>query len=64
MATCLSIADICEHLRVSRWTVIRLIKAKAITAQKDGNSVQIDPASYLHFLQRNTVPARDERTPT
>jgi excisionase family DNA binding protein len=55
----LSIADICRHLKVSRWTVYRLIDARELQATKVGPHVEVSEASYLTFLDRHTVPAND-----
>ena len=59
----LSIADICRHLKVSRWTVGRLIDRRELEATKAGRNVRISEASYRTFLDRHTVPTRERTTP-
>jgi predicted site-specific integrase-resolvase len=58
----MTIAETCEVLRISRWTLDRLIKAGKVTAAKRSPNVRnspvdIDAASVRDYIDRHTVPA-------
>lgn len=55
----LTITEVGEALRMSRWTVTRLIQRGELTATKSGNTrsaaVRISKKSFDAFLERNTI---------
>lgn len=60
----LTVDEVAERLRVSRWSVGRYISSGALKAVKaDGRNgaVRISAASYAAFINDHTVPA-EERT--
>jgi Response regulator of citrate/malate metabolism len=66
----LTVDEVAESLRISRWSVGRYINAGLLEAVKlpgpDGRpsrngAVRIPLRSYEQFIQRNTVTAREER---
>lgn len=61
----LTIKEVCDALRVSRWTAGRLIKSGELKAIKTGDAhsaaVRIDDESYADFIERHTVPASTEQ---
>lgn len=60
----LTVDEVAERLRVSRWSVGRYIKSgslKAIKADGPNGAVRIPLASYAAFLDDHTVTAK-ERT--
>lgn len=57
----MTVAQVAEKLRVSRWSVRRLIKNRDLHAETRGRLIVIPVSSYCDFLRRNTFPAT--RTP-
>lgn len=53
----MTVEEIAAHLRVSRWTVGRLIADGEIEAEHKGRYIFVPVDSYLKFLARQTVPA-------
>lgn len=58
----MTIAETCEVLRISRWTLGDLIKAGEIKATKAdpgvrNSPVAVDTASVQAYIDRHTVPA-------
>jgi excisionase family DNA binding protein len=53
----LTIAETCELMRASRWTIGRRIKDGDLTAVKNGPRVLISRASIDCYIERQTVPA-------
>ncbi|MEK8108696.1 helix-turn-helix domain-containing protein [Micromonospora sp. M12] len=64
----LTIDEVAERLRVSRWSVSRYIKSEALHAIKgDGRNgpVRISLSSYVAFIEAHTQPrtvTAEERT--
>lgn len=62
----LTIAEACEKLGRSRWTVKRLIRSKQLTARKIGQArngrVLVDAASVEAYLQGRPIAETDEST--
>lgn len=64
METYLTVADVATALRVSRWTVGRLIDAEELTAIKGegrNGAVRIALSSVNAYIQRHTVTAKETR---
>jgi len=62
--THVSIADVCDLLGMSRWTVAKYIKDGELAAVRVRRSVRISVESYQQFLDRHTVARSDQRTTT
>lgn len=58
-STFLTLADVCERLRLSRWAAVRLINSGDLKAIKTGPSkkaqYRISEAAYADYVRRNTV---------
>lgn len=54
----LTVAEIAAKLRVSRWSVRRLIESGELAAIPRGRLLVVPVSSYAKFIRRNTVPAR------
>jgi hypothetical protein len=59
-----TIAETCEVLRISRWTLGRLIRANEIKAVKQNPAVRnspvdVDADSVDDYIRRHTVPAHN-----
>lgn len=55
-------AVIRAQMKVSRWTVTRLIEAGELSGIKVGRNWRISVDSYRDFVERHTVPPADQRT--
>ena len=53
----LSVADVAAHLKVSRYTVVRMVISGKLAASKVGRQWRIDPAAVDEMLRRTTLPA-------
>ena len=51
----LTVEEVGELLRVSRWSISRYIDAGELTAIKVGGQLRIPVSSYLDYLQTHTV---------
>lgn len=50
----MTVAEVADHLRVSKGTVIRMIKDGVLVAIKPGRDYRIRTASYMAFLTART----------
>lgn len=60
----LTVDEVAELLRVSRWSVGRYIKAGALKATKaagPNGALRIPVSSYREYIQAHTVTARETR---
>ena len=60
----LTVDDVAERLRVSRWSIGRYIKSGALKATKaagPNGAVRIPLSSYVAYIEAHTVTA-EERT--
>jgi excisionase family DNA binding protein len=54
-------AEVSFLLRVSKRTVIRLRKSGVLQALRIGRAVRIPAEAIAQFIERNTIPAKEER---
>jgi excisionase family DNA binding protein len=47
----MTVEEVAEHLRISRMSVYRLVKAGAIPARKFGRSYRIDPIELEGYIR-------------
>ncbi len=57
MSSLMTVAEVAEHLRVTKKTIYRLLKDKAIPATKVGQQWRFDHALIDQWLKQNAVGA-------
>lgn len=57
--TMLTVAEACARLRISKWTLYRLIRDGKLTSVKIGSRRLISMRSILHFIERLEAEAGD-----
>jgi excisionase family DNA binding protein len=60
----LTVREVAEYLRVSRWTVRRYVEAGALIAVKgdgDRGAFRISASSLRDYIERHTVTAEETR---
>lgn len=57
----LTVKEVGGRLRVSRWSVGRLIKSGELEAVEVGGVIRIPESALSDFIQRHTVTARETR---
>lgn len=54
-----TVDDVAERLRVSRWTIYRLVKAKEIGCVRVGAAIRITEEQIRAFVRARRVPRKE-----
>jgi excisionase family DNA binding protein len=55
----LTVAEVAQHMRVSRMTVYRLIKSRQLAALRVGKNYRIRYRDVEHYLRQRALPTEE-----